>query len=438
MKKISVLSLGITFCLNAMAQNSKVTSAKMHLDTYANQRDTTELMAAKESIDEAAINDKTKDEPKMYLYRGEVYNVTFKIRLDNMVTKLVAAGTKDMNKATSQAYTNLDTNTICVAANSFVKVLQLAPTDYYADEAKEKQNLPTCIVFLENKALRDYDAAKYSTSLALYKKLISIFLLLNPKDTSKTFKENIEMAAYSADNGGDNTTAFTYYQQVIGLKYDGATPYRSLSAMYLKQKDSAKAWDYIEKGRAQYPDDLNLIITETNFYITRHDYGKAEGNLMLTISKVQQRPDKNKNKALLASLYTNLGGIYDKKANPKDAQGADLPRPADYDSLFSKADSNYSRALAIAPDNFDVLFAIGALNFNRAVPITKQANDLPLNAKDKYDKLMDQAKVYFLQAQPYFERAYKINPNDASNSNALKEVYASTGQTDKADAMNKK
>lgn len=438
MKKISILIPGILLCMNGMAQNSKVTSAKMHLDTYASQRDTTELAAAKQSIDDAAINEKTQDEPKMYLYRGEVYNVLFKIHLDNMVTKLVAAGNKDMNKATSQAYTNIDTTTICIAANSFVKVLQLAPKDYYADEAKEKQNLPTCIVFLENKALRDYNAAKYTSSLALYQKIISIFLVLNPNDTTKTYKENIEMAANSADNAGNTTSALAYYQKMIDMKYDGAVPYHSLSVMYLKQKDSAKAWDYIEKGRAQYPDDLNLIITETNFYITKHDYEKAEGNLTLTINKVQKRPDRNKNKALLASLYTNLGGIYDHKANPKDAQGNDLAKPADYDSLFAKADSNYSRALVITPDNFDVLFATGALFFNRAIPITKQANDLPLSAKEKYDKLMDKAKTYFLEAQPYFERAYKVNPNDQSNANALKEVYASTGQTDKADAMNKK
>jgi tetratricopeptide (TPR) repeat protein len=229
--------------------------------------------------------------------------------------------------------------------------------------------------------------------------------------------------------------ALMYYQKMIDLKYGGAAPYRSLASMYLKQNDSTKAWDYIEKGRTQYPDDLPLIITETNFYIVKHDYVKAESNLTLTINKVQQRADKDKNKALLTSLYTNLGGIYDRKANPKDIQGNDLPKPADYDSLFAKADSNYSRALGITPQSFDVLFAMGALYFNRAIPITKQANDLPLNATEKYNKLMAQAKVYFTQAQPYFEKAYAINPNDVSNANALREVYSSTGQDDKAAAI---
>jgi len=433
MKKISVLFLGIAICLQGLAQNSKVTSTKMHLDSYSSQGYTTELAAAKAAIDEAALNDKTKDEPKMYLYRGEVYVTLFGKRLGNLVKKSMLAGNKDMSKANGDAYTNIDTNTICIAANSFVKVIQLAPKDYYADEAKEQQNLPTCIIYLENKALREYDAARYSTSLALYEKIISIFNLLNKSDS--TYYQNVEMAASSAGNAGNTAMALTYYQKMIDLKYGGATPYRSLTSMYLKQNDSAKAWDYIEKGRAQYPDDLPLIITETNFYIIKHNYEKAENNLTLTINKVQQRADKDKNKNLLTSLYTNLGGIYDRKANPKDIKGNDLPKPADYDSLFAKADSNYSRALAINPQDFDVLFAMGALYYNRAVPISQQADALPISATDKYNKLMAQAKVYFTQAQPYFENAYKIHPNDVSNANALREVYSRTGQDDKAAAM---
>ena len=422
--------------MQGWAQNSKVTSSIMHINQYISGHDTNEIIEAKEAIDEAAVNDKTKDEPKMYLSRGEVYVIYFGIRLNSIVSKLALSGNKNIDKARNEAYIDIDTNTICIAANSFIKVLELAPKDYYSDEAKEAQNLPTCRVYLENKALREYYASKYSVSFALYKKVLSICKILNITDS--IYKENVEMAANSADEAGDNASALMYYQQLMDLKYGEAAPYRSVAAMYLKQHDSAKAWNYIEKGRALYPDDLSLIITETNFYIVQHNYEKAESNLTLTISKVERRPDKDKNKALLASLYTNLGGIYEHKANPKDAKGNDLTRPADYDSLFAKADSNYSKALAIAPDNFDVLFAAGALYYNRAVPITKQANDLPLNATDKYDKLMAQAKAWFLQAQPYFERAYKINPNDASNVNALTQVYANTGQNDKIEAMKNK
>lgn len=410
----------------------------MHLESYSSQQDTSELALAKQSIDDAAVNEKTKDEPKTYLYRGEVYMAYFTQHLSDLVSKAIkVSGAKNANQARSDAYSNIDTNTICVAANCFMKVIQMVPNDYYAEEAKQGQNLPTCLIHLENKAPREYSAGRYASALALYQKILQVSALLN-KTTDSAYKQNIEAAALSADAANNTAVALTYYQKLIDLKYGGAMPYRSLMNMYNKQNDSAKVWDYMEKGRAMYPNDLSMIITETNFYLTRHEYDKALNNLTSAIKQVEASPDKNKQHTeLLSSLYQNLGGIYDRKAFPKDAKDNDLPKPADFDSAFAQADTNYGNALAVNPDNFDVLKARGALYFNRAVPIIKQANELPINATDKYNKLMALAKVYFLQAQPYLERAYKIKPGDIENANALKNVYATTDQNDKMKAMQK-
>lgn len=431
MKKIPVLLASLTICACSWGQNSKVTSTKMHLDSYASEKDTTELLAAKEAIDEAAVNDKTKDEPKMYLYRGETYLTYFNYRFNKLFSRFLIADNRDTLKAQADAYTAMDTNTICVAANSFIKVIQLAPTDYYAQEAKQPFNLSvTCLIHLENKALRERIANRYASALALYKKAILIDSVLGKPEDSK---RNVAMAAATAKDMGNTKVALAYYQELINLKYQEATPYYQVADMYLKKNDSAKAWDFIEKGRAQYPNDLNLIIVETNFYIEKHNYEKAQNNLLLSIQKVEQSPDRDKNKNLLSSLYINLGQIYDNRANP--AKG--IPRPADYDSLVAKADTNYKKALALTPNDMDALYLTGALYFKEAEPLIDQANALPLNATDKYNKLMDEAKAYFLKAQPYFEKAYKINPGDIDNVNALKQVYANTGQTDKIKALNK-
>lgn len=427
--------MGLALCINGMAQNGKVTSAKMHLDEFGTHQDTTELVAAKQSIDEAALNDKTKDEPKMYLYKGEVYLTYFNLRLGKIITNLVVNEKMSTQKASGRAYELIDTTFICAAANSFMRVLQINPKDFYADETRSPQNLPTCLVNLENKAFREFNQQHFATSLALGKRLIAIFSLQNNTDT--IYKEIVEMCATSADKSGNSTVALGYYQKLIDLKYGDTRPFNAISGMYMKQKDTAKAWDYIEKGRAQYPNDLQLIISETNYYLTKHDFDKAENNLTLSINKLEQNPDKDKNKNLLASLYNNLGSIYDHKANPRDDKGTDLPKPADYSDLVAKAETNYKKALDITPEDFDLLYVMGALYFNQAIPLNKQANDLPLNATAKYDKLIAQAKEFFAKAQPYFEHAYKINPKDASNTNALVQVYTSTGQNDKAEAISK-
>jgi hypothetical protein len=60
MKKVSVLLVSVAIGLQAMAQNSNVTSSKMHMDEFIQHQDSTELYAAKKAIDEAAANDKTR------------------------------------------------------------------------------------------------------------------------------------------------------------------------------------------------------------------------------------------------------------------------------------------------------------------------------------------------------------------------------------------
>jgi hypothetical protein len=212
MKKTSALLVGIAFCLQAIAQNNKVTSAKMHLTDYMEHRDSNELNAAKESIDEAAVNDKTKDEPKMYLYRGEVYLMYFNIKLGILATKLIPAGSandvKAVAKATAQAYSKIDTNAICIAANSFIKVLQLAPKDYYSEEAKQQQNLPVCLIHVGNKALQEFNEQRYASSLAMYQKAILLCNILSISDTN--YKEDISMAATSAAKAGNTAMALCY------------------------------------------------------------------------------------------------------------------------------------------------------------------------------------------------------------------------------------
>ncbi len=437
MKKIAVSLIGVTLCLQGFAQSGKISSAATHLDYYRSHRDdTTELASGRAAIDEAAINEKTKDEPKMHLYRGEIYLEWFNMHLNKLESKLLPAGATDnksKNKAYADAFTQMDTSSICIATNSFIKVIQLVPKDYYAKEALSNENLPKCLLILENKALVEFNNKHYPSALALYKKAISVCPVLNITDTAKTYKENIEMAAFSADRAGNNAEAIIYYQKTMDLKYDKSTPYRLLSALYLKQNDSTKAWGVIEKGRTDYPDDEQIIILETNYFINRHDFAKAESNLKLTISKVEASP--NKDSKVLTSLYTNLGNIYDRRANPKGVTGDDTTKPADYETLFGNAETYYKKALELDPANFDVLFVTGALYYNRAVSIAKDADKLPLNATEKYNKLIADSKGYFAKAQPYFESAHKVKPDDVSNTNALKQVYSSTGQNDKAEGL---
>lgn len=420
------------------AQENKVTSAIMHLRDFADShnKDTANLQDAKDAIDLAAANDKTKDEPKMWLNRGNVYRAVFEHQLANVVSKLIAKegapnGKDALMKLTGEAYSVVDTTAVCIADYSYYRVIQLVPKDYYADEAR--QNIPACLAHIENKATSDYNRQKYAVSLAMFEKALMIAQVqMGGKDTA-FISQDIQNAAITADKLGDHTKAVMYYQKMIDMKLDGSDPYSALMGVYYAMKtakDSVTAVEVLKKGRVMFPNDVNLLIAETNVYLQQHNNDKAIQNLQTAISKLEG-DNKPESKPFLSNLYFVLGNTYDRLANPKNDSGKALAKPANYEDLFSKAEDNYKKALTLTPDNFDENFDMGALYNNRATYVNRQANELPLDATDKFNKLQAQANDLFKKAQPWLEKAHQIKKDDVATINALVGIYASTGQTDK-------
>jgi hypothetical protein len=430
MKKIILLSLAVLgMALNLRAQENKVVSAKMYLDDYTKDADTGSLKSAKEAIDLAAANDKTKDEPKMWLYKGMVYKTVFDKQLSNLVGK--PTNKDEYKKANAAAYGKVDTTAICVAANSFVRVIQLVPKDYYADEAR--QMLPACSGHMENIATVTFGNGNYAVALAMFEKAIALGKVQGITDTSSFMVENYQNCAVTADRMHNTPKAIQYYQKMIELKVGGAHPYTSLVSLYNKNQDTTNAMATLRKARAAYPSDVNLLISETNVYLHAHKSDKAIANLQAAIDQLtmENKPD---DKELLSNLYFVLGNTYDNLANPKTDSGASLPKPANYLDLFGKAEDNYQKALNLTPDNFDELFDMGALYNNRAIQLNREANDIPptSNGADaKYNKLVAEANDYLKKAQPYLEKAHAKNPKDQATISALLNIYAGTGQVDK-------
>src|ERR1700684_54332 len=93
MKKSFLVIALATASLQLFAQNNNVVSANRHLSDFMSGHDTADLKAAKQAIDEAAVNEKTKSEPKMFLYRGQVYETIFETKISAVTKKMtIAAG----------------------------------------------------------------------------------------------------------------------------------------------------------------------------------------------------------------------------------------------------------------------------------------------------------------------------------------------------------
>jgi|GEM_PF-968405 len=447
MKKSFIAAFIITTAgIQAFAQNNKVVSANMYLQDYAKDNDSTALKNAKAAIDEAAQNDKTKNEPKMFLYRGEVYKTIYEKQLSDISKKILmnSGGKMDgasVQKANSQAYTQADTAALGIAAYSLMQVIQLEPKGGYADEAR--MMLVACGGHMQNKAIADYNKQNYASAMLFFERVYMGLKGQGIADTTKIYVSILQNTTLTATKAKNYAKALKYNNEMITHKVGGALPYTNLMKMYTDTSyhmlDTNKAIDIVKQGRAAYPKDFDLLISETNIYMWKHDNEHAISNLQAAIDQLAKDPKAgdDPHKQVMAQLYSAMGSIYDKMANPRDPKtNEDLARPANYDEVFGKAEDSYKKALEQRPDYFEVNFNIGALYNNRAKQIytaMQKMSDKEQAAKGK--AMADEAKGWLTKAQPYLEKAHDLRPDDTQVTKVLRGLYASTGQEDKANAL---
>ena len=90
----------------------------------------------------------------------------------------------------------------------------------------------------------------------------------------------------------------------------------------------------------------------------------------------------------------------------------------------------YKKAVEIDPDFGDAIFNIGAIYVNRASVLYTEANNLPFEETEKYEKLKAQADADLHLALPYLEKSLELNPDDEVVLGALKEAYANLKMND--------
>lgn len=414
MKKIAIVLLAATTVFAAKAQSSKVVTAYRYLEDY--KRDNTDLESltrAKEAIDLASEHEDTKDQAKTQVYRGQIYFMLYdsqKRAAEEKLTKIT-----DPNKRSITALQDTPTDNLEMAYKAFTKAKQLDTKGNYENELKALGNIG---IYFDNIGRVNFNAKKYDVALAAFEHTYEI--------SGNTDTTALYYSATTAELGKNYEKARTYYQKMADTKQGRGNTYSSLMNVYLMLKDTTGGMNVLKKGRAAYPNDPNLLITETNYFLKTNNSTDALNNLNLTI---QARPaDYN--------LYLVRGNIYDNLANPKDPAGKDLDKPKDYDEKIKLAEADYKKAIELKPDYFDALYNLGVLYNNRGVAINKQADKI--TDASKFASENAKATAEFTKAMPILEKALEVNPKDRGTMFALKQIYARMQQTEKLKAITEK
>jgi tetratricopeptide (TPR) repeat protein len=371
MNKSIILALTVFASFSLYAQKSNVQNAYKSL-----KKD--KIAEAIEYIELAANNESTSNDVKMHNYRGEIY---FEVH-------------------SNSEYKELDKMAILKCANSWQAMFNHHKVSKWYNEDQINSNITKAGVGLFNKGVELYSIKDFDNAKLMYNKIFDLIPLdkNNNLNRSNVTKESVHFNLYYACIAqGDLVGAKENLQVLIDESYQDPLIYSYMSEIYQKQGDNDKALDVIKEGREYFDTNVDLIISELNFYLGSENFIKAEELLKLA---VQEDPNN-------AQLFLALGSSYDALDN------------------YEKAEESYKEAVDIDPSSFDANYGLGGLYYNKAVEMFDKANDI--SDFKKADNLMKKAEVIMLKSLPYMEVCYKINSEDKTILTVLKALYYRNG-----------
>lgn len=386
MKRLLIIAFGLMLAGAASAQSNLVQSAYDYLKNG-------KLDKALQSIEPAAVHPKTSVEAKTWLYRGNIY--------------LTIAVTKE------EKYKTLCANPLDSAYNSYQKSISIDPE--FIAPAAMPNSAKLGLFFLGdqyfNVGAEYYNKQQWPEARNYFERTKKIKNTFGEKDSLATF-----YATQCALKMDDKETAMKYLKELISMDYQKPELYSMLGGLYKEQGDTTKMINTVRMGRKRFPNDLGLIITETNYFLGKGDLTSAQALLKVAVEKEPNNP----------VLHYTIGNNYDRLALDSSLSQNDR------ESMLAEAEKAYLKAIELDPKYFDAYYNVGAMFFNKGVEVFQYANDkIAPDDFEAYNKAKEQYMGHWSKAVPYLEKASELQPNDMSTLLALKNLYARLNMPEK-------
>ena len=385
-----------------------------NLDPIAN---TAKLDEAKTNIDIAITSAPTNTEAKAWITRGQIYN-----ELSGRDLKFKLINPKYEVQCTTCAWESY---------TAFNKALTLNPKNWEVKDVMK--GMYENMGYLSNYGVKMYEEAKYKEAFEAFDGMMNIHTKLKENgeksilDKEEDYNNQVYITGLSALNANMNDKAAMLFDKLYKMNYDKPAIYEALYRLKA-DKDLNGAYQYLEAGRAKYPDDVSLLFAEINHYLKLNKLDQLIDKLKVAI---QKEPNN-------VSLYTTMGNVYD-NLYQKNLEAGQNEKAKEY---FTNAESYYKQALEKDPKSFDSEYSLGTLYYNKAASVTKQLNaladDLSKEGTKKYDAKKAEMTQLFETALPYFQKAEMLDPNDRNTLIALKEIYVRLGDMGKSSEFKKR
>jgi tetratricopeptide (TPR) repeat protein len=420
MKNVWFLTLILAFSFQFLSaqeykkqlKNANKTLGKYYLEPAENMAALTEALATVEAVFET---EEARIDADAWNTKGQIFN---EIAAAEMIKY-------DMDSKLGGNYKLATPDAGVIARDAFNKAIETAIKKSQTKDAleglKQTENHTNNIgiVFFQ---MQDWPQA-YKNLNASY----DIHKLLKNNDTPSrlstedALKDHVFYTAVAAYYGEKSAEAEKLFTQLYDMGSTESLVFEGLFTLIV-EKDEAKAMEILEAGRKANPDDSGLLFAEINYYLKA---GKLEVLTNKLKAAIAKEPDN-------VSVYTTLGNVYD-QLNQQERQAGNDEQA---DNYFNEAFSYFNQALEKDEKNFDATYSLGALYYNKAAGMTSKLNELSNDFSSagtkKYNALKAEMDGYFQKALPYFQKAEQLEPSDLNTMIALREIYARSGDLDKA------
>lgn len=380
MKKYFLLIAAVvSISFGAMAQKGKVTSALSYIDQGL-------LDKAKEAIDQAMLDEKSKDWFNTYFAKG----------------KLCQASFESENPKFKEFYAD----PLAEAYTAYEKAMELDPKGTMKKKIITNMVYNSLAVNLYAQGSARFEAKEYEAALKSFETQIKI-------TESDKYAGAIDTGMYynaglAAVNSGKYNEAIKYFEKCAEMKYLGITPYYQIYESWLGLGDTVKAESILTSLTDKFPGDKGITLQLIDLYIKSNKNEEA-----LKYIKVAKEADPGN-----YSLYFAAGIIF-LNANRNDEAIVEL-----------------GKSIELKGDLYDTQYGMGAAYINKASDMFVKANEI-MDVK-KYTEAIDQANAVYSKALPYMEKALELKPDDVYAMRSLKELYYRLKMTDKYNAVKAK
>jgi tetratricopeptide (TPR) repeat protein len=364
------------------------------------------LLKAKKAIDESFLKQtttpfvKSKDEAKMYYYRGVIY-------LEFMLASIF------------EGDLSLEDEIYDIISSSLKKCKEL-------DVKNQWQNLiKTNIVRTSNSAINNganfYNIKKYQKAISFFKISVLANSIIFKKDTTAIL--NIALTNQVINN---HEEAYKYYKLFI---QDLENPrvdifYSILREIKLSDKLSDSVFiANINIAKNKFPTNFEIYNQEFSFWYDKGDNDKAQNALLNAVKADSMNKSIHYN---IGILYFNQSEEYIKESN--------FEKAFDY---MDQAVKSLQKALKLDSNYVDALYMVGATYYNKSQYYQSYAGEKFQNPT-KYKLEMEKANNWKTNFSiPYFEKVIKIDPKEKATLKNLKSIYFSIEDTENENRIKK-